>query len=132
MNVGGREITKNTVVGMSLGTITVIVVFIWTALGIGRPLFASDLERIEDKIDGYQQSTEEKIDGYETGTAIQILNIRKAALKSELREAKRDSRRNPDDDDAMEDVDEISDDIAELDAKIVCYRTEGCEVETSI
>ncbi len=121
MNLAGREITKNTVVGMSLGTVTVIVVFIWTALGIGRPLFASDLERIEDKIDGYQ-----------TGTAVQILSIRKAALQSDLRDAKRDVRRNPDDDDAADDVDEIGDDIKELDAKIVCYRTEGCEVEGAI
>lgn len=121
MNLAGREITKNTVVGMSLGTITVIIVFVWTALGIGRPLFASDLVRIEDKIDGYQ-----------TSTAIQILNIRKSALQSDLREARRDARRNPNDDDAVEDVDEITDDIAELDAKITCYRTEGCEVEPAI
>ncbi len=121
MNVAGHEITKNTVVGMSLGSLTIVIVFVWTALGIGRPLFAADLERIEDKIDGYQ-----------TNTSIQILNIRKEALKSDLRAAKRDARRNPDDDDADDDVDEISDDIKELDAKIVCYRTEGCEVEPAI
>ena len=121
MNLAGREITKNTVVGMSLGTLTVVIVFVWTALGIGRPLFASDLERIEDKIDGYQ-----------TNTSIQILNIRKEALQSDLRSAKRDSRRNPDDDDATEDVEEISDDIADLNTKIKCYRTEGCEVEPAI
>ena len=116
--IAGREITKNTVVSMGVGTLIAIVVFVWTALGIGRPLFASDLVRIEDKIDNYQ-----------TSTAIQILHIRKAALKSDLREAKRDLRRNGDDMDAAEDVDDIESDIADLDAKIICHRTEGCEVE---
>lgn len=132
MNLVGHQITKNTVVGMSLGTITVIIVFVWTALGIGRPLFASDLERIENKIDGYQHSTEEKIDWYQTSTAIQILSIRRAALQAELREVKRDVRRNPDDGDAMDDADEITDEIKELDVRIACYRTEGCEVGDSI
>ncbi len=121
MNLAGRTLTKNTVVGVSLGTLCSIVIAAWVASGIGRPLFAADLDRIEGKIDDYQ-----------TGTAIQILNIRKAALKSELRDAKRDARRNPEDDDAADDVEEISDDISELDAKIVCYRTEGCEVENTI
>lgn len=121
MNLAGREITKNTMVGMSLGSFIVIIAFVWTALGIGRPLFASDLVRIEDKIDGYQAST-----------AVQILTIRKEALQSDLREAKRDARRNPDDDRSADDVDEITDDIKVLDAKIVCYRTEGCEVEPAI
>jgi len=121
MNLAGKEITKNTVVGMSLGTIVAIVVFLWTSLGIGRPLFAADLARIEDKIDDYQ-----------TGTAVQILSIRKSALQSDLRDAKRDARRNPDDDNAADDVDEISDEIAELDARIDCYRTDDCTVEGTI
>ena len=119
--IAGREVTKNTMVGVSLGSLALIVMSIWTALGIGRPLFAADLDRIEEKIDTYQ-----------TNTAVQIWNIRKAALQSEMREAKRDVRRNPEDDDAAEDVDEIKDDIEELDAKIECHRTEGCEVEAEL
>ncbi len=119
--IAGREITKNTMVGMSVGTFFTIVVIIWTALGIGRPLFASDLQRIEEKIDTYQ-----------TSTAVQILSIRKAALNSELREARRDARRNPEDDDAADDVEEIESDISDIDAKIACHRTEGCTVETEI
>jgi hypothetical protein len=63
---------------------------------------------------------------------VQILSIRKAALQSELREAKRDVRRNPDDEDAAEDVDEIESDITELDTKIACHRTNGCKVETDL
>ena len=108
-------------VGMSVGTLAGIVAIIWTAAGIGRPLFASDLQRIEDKIDTYQ-----------TTTAVQILSIRKAALNSELREAKRDVRRNPEDDDATEDVEEIESDIKDIDAKIACHRTEGCRVTAEI
>lgn len=119
--IAGHEITKNTMVGMSVGTFVTIVVIIWTAAGIGRPLFASDLKRIEEKIDSYQ-----------VNTAVQILNIRKAALNSELREARRDARRNPSDDDAAEDVEEIEADINDIDAKIVCHRTEGCTVEAEI
>lgn len=115
------KITKNTVVGVSLGTLAAIIVFIWTALGIGRPLFASDLERIEKKIDSYQ-----------TNTAVQILNIRKEALKSELRAAKREVRGDPDDADAAEDVDEIESDISDLDERIKCHRTESCKVEAEI
>ena len=115
--IAGKEITKNTMVGMSIGTFCTIVVIIWTAAGIGRPLFASDLQRIEKKIDAYQ-----------TNTAIQILSIRKAALNSELREAKRDLRKDPEDDDAVEDVQEIEADIKEIDASILCHRTEGCVV----
>jgi len=119
--IAGHEITKNTVVGMSIGTLLTIIVGLWAASGIGRPLFAADLNRIEQKIDSYQSST-----------AVQILNIRKSALQSELREAKRDVRRNPDDEDAAEDVDEIESDITELDTKIACHRTDGCRVENEI
>ena len=119
--IHGMEITKNTVVGVSIGTLAAIIVFIWTALGIGRPLFAADLERIEKKIDTYQ-----------TTTAVQILNIRKEALKSELRAAKRDVRSNPSDTNAAEDVDDIEGDIKDLDTRIACHRTEGCEVEAEI
>jgi len=121
MNLAGKALTKNTVVGVSVGTLCSIIIAVWVASGIGRPLFAADLNRIEEKIDGYQ-----------TSTAIQILNIRKSALKSELRHAKREVRDDPSDTEAADDVEEISDDIAELDAKINCYRTEGCEVEGAI
>lgn len=120
-NIAGREISKNTMLSVSLGTVATIIVVIWTALGIGRPLFASDLLRIEEKIDGYQ-----------TSTAIQILHIRKEALLSDLRKARRDLRRNGDDVDSAEDVDDIESDIADVDAKIVCHRTEGCTVEADI
>lgn len=119
--IAGHEITKNTFVGMSIGTLLTIIVAAWSISGIGRPLFAADLNRIEEKIDTYQ-----------TNTAVQILSIRKSALQSELREAKRDVRRNPDDEDATEDVDEIETDIEELDSKIDCHRTEGCTVENDI
>ena len=119
--IAGHEITRNTFVGMSVGTLVSIIVVIWGASGIGRPLFAADLNRIEQKIDAYQ-----------TNTAVQILNIRKSALQSELREAKRDVRRNPDDEDAAEDVDEIETDIDELDSKINCHRSKGCTVENDV
>ena len=119
--IAGHEITKNTFVGMSIGTLITIIVVVWTASGIGRPLFAADMNRIEQKIDSYQ-----------TNTAVQILNIRKDALQSELREAKRDVRRNPDDQDAAEDVEDIESAIDELDTKIACHRTEGCTVESDI
>lgn len=116
--IAGREINKNTVVGVSVGTLFGLFVVIWTALGIGRPLFASDLERIEGKIDAYQ-----------TSTAVQILHIRKEALHSELRAARRDLRRDPTDVKAMEDIDEIRTDIDDLDERIKCHRTAGCQVE---
>jgi len=117
MNIAGHHITKNTKISVGLGTFVVVFVSVWTALGIGRPLFASDLQVIEKKIDFYQIST-----------AIQILKIRKGALQTELRKAKRDLRRNPDDDDAVDDIDKIQRDLAECDAAILCHRTEGCEV----
>ena len=121
LKVAGREITRNTFVGMSIGTLVTIIVVIWSASGIGRPLFAADMNRIEEKIDAYQKNT-----------AVQILSIRKDALQSELRDAKRDVRRNPDDEDAAEDIDEIESAIGEIDTKIVCHRTEGCKVEGEI
>lgn len=117
MEIAGHHITKNTQISVGLGTFVVIFVTVWAALGIGRPLFASDLQVIERKIDLYQ-----------IGTAVQILNIRKAALESDLRVAKRDLRRNPNDDDAADDVDTIQRDIAECDAAILCHRTVDCEV----
>lgn len=119
--IAGHEITKNTFVGMSIGTLVTVIAVLWAASDIGRPLFAADLERIEKKIDTYQ-----------TSTTIQILSIRKAALNSELREAKRDLRRNPSDDDAVEDIDEIESDIDDLQDRINCHRTKGCRVEADI
>ena len=119
--IAGREITKRTMINASLGTIVTAIIVIWTASGIGRPLFAADLQRIESKIDSYQ-----------TSTAVQILNIRKEALKSDLRAARRDLRKNPADTNAMEDIDEIKSEIDDLDERIKCHRTVGCEVEGEI
>lgn len=119
--IAGREVSKNTMVSVSFGAIFSAIFGLWMLSGIGRPLFAADLERIEDKIDGYQ-----------TVTSIQILGIRKAALKTELRNAKRDVRRNPDDDDAADDIDEIKSDIEDINNMIVCHRTEGCEVKVGL
>ena len=119
--IAGHEFNKNTVVGVSVGSIVAAIVFIWTISGIGRPLFAADLERIEEKIDSYQ-----------TSTAIQILNFRRASLQSELRDAKRDLRRNPDDEDAVEDIDEIETAIKDCDARIACYRSKACKVEPEL
>jgi len=116
-NIAGHEISKNTMVSASVGSICILIGIVWTALGIGRPLFASDLEFVVKKIDNYQIST-----------AIQILYIRKAALETELREVKRDLRRNPEDNHAAEDIDKIQSDIEQCDAAILCHRTEGCEV----
>ena len=114
------KISKNTIIRVSMGTLCMIVAALWTISGIGRPLFASDLERLEEKIDGYQKIT-----------AVQILNIQKSALRSELRGAKRDERRDPDNG-AADDVDEIEADIKDIDTKIKCYRTEGCRVESTV
>jgi outer membrane murein-binding lipoprotein Lpp len=110
-------VNKNTAVGASVGTLAGIVAVTWTALGIGRPLFASDLERIEAKIDNYQ-----------TSTAVQILSIRKEALQSELRAARRDLRADPSDQKAMRDIDDIKTEIDDLVERIKCHRTEGCDV----
>ena len=121
MTVGGREFSKRTVINASVGTIGTAIIILWTASGIGRPLFAADLERIEAKIDSYQAST-----------AVQILSIRKRALKSELRAARRDLRNDPADTNAMEDIDEIRSEIDDLDERIKCHRTAGCEVEGEI
>lgn len=119
--IAGREITKNTMVRTSIGSLVTILLIVWAASGIGRPLFASDLNRIEEKIDAYQ-----------TNTAVQILSIRKEALKSDLRQANRDLRRNPGDDDAADDVAEINSDIKDIETKITCHRTQGCTVEADI
>ncbi len=116
--IKAREITQNTVIGLSVGTIAAIVVGGWTMLGIGRPLFASDLEQIRQQLATYQ-----------TTTAIEILINRKASLKSELRQASRDLRNDPNDRIAQEDIEEIRNAIEEIDQKIRCHRTTGCRVE---
>ena len=119
--IAGKEITKNTVVGASIGTIVLVIMSLWTILGIGRPLFASDLKVIEKKIDAHQVTI-----------AVQILSIRKDALQSDLRTAERDVRHNPTDDAAADDVSDIKSDIKEIEKKIDCHRTKGCEVEREI
>lgn len=119
--IGGKEISKRTMINASLSTIGTAIIIIWTASGIGRPLFAADLERIEAKIDSYQ-----------TSTAVQILHIRKEALKSELRAARRDLRNDATDTGAMDDIDDIRSEIDDLDERIKCHRTAGCEVEGEI
>lgn len=118
--IAGKEYSKNTVVSVSVGSLLAIVLSLWTLSGIGRPLFAADLERIERKIDTYQ-----------TSTAVQILSIRKSALQSELRQAEREMRKTPDDDTA-EDIKKIESDIKDIDAKITCHRTIHCRVENDI
>lgn len=121
----GKEINKNTVVGVSVGTLFAIFLSVWTILGIGRPLFASDLKSIAHDID----SLVAVIDKNQTSTAIQILSIRKEALQTELRSARREARLMPGDPGAMEDIRAIEDDIADIDQKILCYRTVTCIVE---
>lgn len=121
VHVVGHEFSKRTMVRVSMGTLVIIIAFIWTAAGIGRPLFASDLQRIEAKIDGYQ-----------TNTAVQILIIRREALESDLRVAHRYARDNDREPDTLIVVDEIETDIKNINAKILCYRTAGCKVEAEI
>jgi len=121
----GKEINKNTVVGLSLGTIIAIVAFVWTAMGIGRPLFASDLKSISHDI----ETLVSVIDSNQTSTAIQILNIRKSALQSELRAARRELRASTGDQNVADDVHAIEAQIQEIDQKILCYRTVNCIVE---
>ena len=121
MIISGYKINKNTMVSVSVGAIFTLVFSLWMISGIGRPLFAADLDRIEKKIDDYQKST-----------TVQILTIRKEALQSDLRSARRDVRKNSEDGDAAEDLKEIEDDIESIDKKIDCYRTKDCEVERTI
>ena len=115
------NMTKNTMVGMSVGTIVSIIAAAWIGLGIGRPLFASDLQVIEDSI--------EKLD---KKTSVAILYLAKQSLESELRGAKRELRKDEDNDNIQEDIDVINGDIAEIASKITCYRTEDCEIENTI
>ncbi len=119
--IAGKEYSKNTVVSISVGSLIVIFLSLWTLSGIGRPLFAADLTRIETKIDTYQKST-----------AVQILSIRKSALQSELRQVKRELRNSPEDNGAADDIEKIEDDIDDIDAKITCYRSTNCKVESEI
>ena len=116
-----KPLTKNTVVGVSLGTIVAATIAIWTILGIGRPLFASDLQRIE-----------QSIASLDAKTSVGVLNLAKQNLQSELRSAKRELRLDPSNGDIEEDIDEIEDDIEDIDDKIDCYRTKGCEMEDDI
>ena len=119
--IAGREYSKNTVVSISIGALCTIIVTLWMISGIGRPLFAADLARIETKIDAYQ-----------TSTAVQILSIRKSALQSELRQVKRELRNNSEDNGAADDIEKIKDDIDDIDAKISCYRNTNCRVESEV
>ena len=115
------SISKNTMVGMSVGTITAIIAAGWIGLGIGRPLFASDLIVIEESI--------EKLD---KKTSVAILNLGKQSLETELRGAKRELRKDPENDDIEDDIDEINGEIDDIDTKIECYRIKGCEMEDDV
>lgn len=115
------HIGKNTVVGVSLGTIVVAIVFVWTMLDIGRPLFASDLVRIEQRIETLDKKN-----------SVAVLNLAKQNLQSELRGVKRELRKDPDNGNIEEDIDKIKDEIEDIDDKIDCYRTKSCEMEEDL
>ncbi|MCZ6775249.1 MAG: hypothetical protein O7D34_02190 [Ignavibacteria bacterium] len=115
------SISKNTMVGMSVGTITAIIAAGWIGLGIGRPLFASDLVVIEESIERLDKKT-----------SVAILNLGKQSLETELRGAKRELRKDPDNDNIGDDIDEIEGEIEDIDAKIICYRTVDCEMEDDV
>ena len=119
--IAGREYSKNTVVSIGIGTLCTFIVTLWMISGIGRPLFAADLARIETKIDAYQ-----------TSTAVQILSIRKSALRSELRQVNRELRNSSEDNGAADDIKKIENDIKDIDAKITCYRSTNCRVESEV
>lgn len=114
-------ITKNTVVGVSLGTLVAIIAAAWSLSGLGRPLFAADLAQIEASIAGLDKKT-----------SVAVLNLAKQNLQSELRGAKRELRQDPNNADIEDDIDEIEDGIEEIDDKITCYRTAGCEMEDDV
>ena len=113
-----KPIGKNTVVGVSLGTLVAVFVAVWTMLDIGRPLFASDLVRIE-----------QSIHVMDVKNSLAICNLAKQGLKSELRGARRELREDPDNRHIEEDIEDIQSEIKDLDTKIACYRTVGCIVE---
>lgn len=114
-------IGKNTVVGVSVGTLIAAIFAIWMVSGLGRPLFASDLVVIEHSI--------EKLD---KKTSIAILNLAKQNLQSELRKTVREFRLDPNNGDIEDDIAVIEDDIKEIDTKIDCYRRKDCDMEEDV
>jgi len=114
-------IGKNTVVGVSLGTLVAAIFAIWMASGIGRPLFASDLVAIEESIENLDKKT-----------SVAVLNLAKQNLQSELRGANRELRVDPQNGDIEDDITVIEDEIKEIDTKIDCYRRKDCDMEEDV
>lgn len=114
-------IGKNTVVGVSVGTLVAAIFAIWMASGIGRPLFASDLVAIEQSIESLDKKT-----------SIAVLSLAKQNLQSELRGAKRELRLDPNNGDIEDDIGTIEDAIEEIDSKIDCYRRSNCDMEEDV
>ena len=108
-------------VGASVGTIVAVIAAIWMGLGIGRPLFASDLKVIEESI----ARVDKKM-------SVAVLTLAKQNLESELRGAKRELRQDPNNGNIEEDIDVIEGDIEDIEEKVKCYRTKGCEVEDEV
>ena len=115
------HIGKNTVVGVSVGTLIAAIFAIWMVSGLGRPLFASDLVVIEESIENLDKKT-----------SVAVLNLAKQNLQSELRGAKRELRQDPENGDIEDDIGVIEDEIEEIDTKIDCYRRKDCDMEEDV
>ncbi|KKL74019.1 hypothetical protein LCGC14_2069090 [marine sediment metagenome] len=114
-------IGKNTVVGVSVGTLVAGLFAIWMVSGIGRPLFASDLVIIEQSIERLDKKT-----------SVAVLNLAKQNLQTELRGIKRELRLDPNNGDIEDDVVVIENEIKEIDTKIDCYRRKDCDMEEDV
>lgn len=112
-----KPLGKTTMISVSTGTVAAVLFAVWTASGIGRPLFAADLVDVQMALINLDNKT-----------TIAFLEQQKSGLQTEIRSLRRELRADPSDTDLLDDIEEVEADIADIDASIACIRTEGCSL----
>ncbi len=122
------NLSKNTVISGSIGTVVAAVAVIWGMSGIGRPLFAADMHDFVQAVEELVEASSKQYTQLDTKTSISFLEIQKGTLQTELRSLRRELRSDPSDLDLPDDIDEIEEDIEDINTIITCHRTIGCTV----
>jgi len=122
------NLSKNTVISGSIGTVCALVAGLWAMSGIGRPLFAADMHDFQQAVVELVEASTKQYQVLDTKTSISFLEIQKGTLQTELRALRRELRGDPGDLDLPDDIDEIEEDIEDINTIITCHRTIGCTV----
>lgn len=123
-----ERITSKTIT-ISVGTIVLVIATVWSAFGLGRPIFASDLAEVEQRFNLEIMAVNRNVEALGKNTRIGLLKLELSRLQGEMRQLHSEMRKYPDDEDLAADEEDLEAEIKDVQDDISCLRSKDCVLE---